>query len=1089
MSLFQIVLLSVTTGSGFLFSFIILLLDSRGWFNNPRVPGALVALGALFLFVTAVLFTVGNYKNEAASKKLSAIVRNNLVTLVFSIFALGAVWFLLGRHKIFLDYQIQLIALKGMAVFVLYVYLQFIVLKFSQIINKDSSFTRKFESRKTENVLVASFLVGLIFLFFSPVLITGRVPLNSDYLLSFDPWNKVFDRTGSIVNPVLSDTIDSRTPNRIFFNNSIEKGEFPLWNPYISSGTPFGMLLFAGTFSISNLSTLLFGPLWGTLVYHIAKLFILGYFMYLFLRKLEISVFPSLLGAITAMFSSYIIVNLAQMVIDSVIYLPVILYLGETFILEKKPTILLIISLMIMMMILSGFPAITIYSILLAAFYFAFRTILVNPSDQKMTERLKSLGLIAGSFVVGLLLSSFSLFPTAEFFANINLSYRKARAASRLNPYFLLRTLIGNVCGNPVEKTYICESNFNETAIYLGLLPWLLLPFSLVSKKNRKIASFFLVTALAIFAIVFGLGDIHKLVGNLPLFNLSSNTRMIAELPIIFAILSAFSLEAIIHLRKQHKKQLLILLLVVSLLLIVGLVYFISTPFIIADYDEFADQQAIGALIILGCSTICILIFLISKYRSLRYATVALLVAIQFLDMTTLLATYNGASEINSYFQTTPGIDFLQGELEDSDRIIMFGRQTMVPSFPLAYSINTMFGHWWTSEEYRAVTSLIDPSLFNKFVTTQPIFSIETTNLTSPLVNLYRIKYFIRSANSPIQLTKTSTVAQLEYNQSIKVENEEEIGQSIVSSTDSTFAALSLRIVTEQQNQLEAKIDVLLNGENVVSQETIFTPDELGRWYTAKFEPTEVKINDEISFQVVFTNLSVPVYLHVSTVDQIPGVMSLSGNETSYDLGFILADKEGGAYYDYPVVYKDDITVFENDHLPESLPVVFEIIQSEPKSCPLTLNDIDPYQTAITEKPLSIIKAVSQPSGTAYITNYNLNDLVIETNMNNQALVVLSDTWFPGWKAFVDGEEVEIIRTNCAMRGVLVEPGNHEIKMIYKPESVRIGSIISILTLIASFTTIIFINIRVSRKPEETVRLSEQQEYDERNENKVDTYN
>jgi len=70
MSLFQIVLLSVTTGSGFLFSFIILLLDSRGWFNNPRVPGALVALGALFLFVTAVLFTVGNYKNEAASKKV-----------------------------------------------------------------------------------------------------------------------------------------------------------------------------------------------------------------------------------------------------------------------------------------------------------------------------------------------------------------------------------------------------------------------------------------------------------------------------------------------------------------------------------------------------------------------------------------------------------------------------------------------------------------------------------------------------------------------------------------------------------------------------------------------------------------------------------------------------------------------------------------------------------------------------------------------------------------------------------------------------------------------------------------------------------
>jgi len=705
-----------------------------------------------------------------------------------------------------------------------------------------------------------------------------------------------------------------------------------------------------------------------------------------------------------------------------------------------------------------------------------------------MNEKIKSLGLLAGSFVVGLLLSSFSLFPTAEFFANINLSYRKVREASRLNSYIFLRTLIGNVCGNPVEKTYICHSNFNETAIYLGVLPWLLLPFSLVSKKNRRIVSFFLVTALAIFAIVFGLGNVHKLIGNVPLFNLSSNTRMIAELPIIFAILSAFGLEAIIHLKKEYKKQLLILLLVASVILIVGLVYFISTPFIITDYDEFADQQAIGALIILSSLIICIFIFLITKYRSLRYASIALLVVIQFLDMTTLLATYNGASQISSYFQTTPGIDFLQRELEDSDRIITFGRQTMVPSFPLAYSINTMFGHWWTSEEYRAVTSLIDPNLFKNFVTTQPIFSIETTDLTSPLVNLYRIKYFIRSANSPDQLTKTSTIAQLEYNRSIKVESGEEITQSTVSLTNNTFGALSLRIVTEQQNQLEAKINILLNGENVVSQETIFTPDELGRWYTANFEPIEVKINDEINFQVIFTNLSVPIYLHVSTIDQIPGVMSFSGTEISYDLGFILADKEGGAYYDYPLVYKDDITIFENDRLPESLPVVFEIIQSEHKSCSLKLLDIDPYQKAITEKPLSIIKTVSKPSGTAYITHYNLNDLVIETNTNNKALVVLSDTWFPGWKAFVDGEEVEIIRTNCAMRGVLVEPGNHEIKMIYKPESVRIGSMISILTLIASFTTVIFINIRVSRKPEETVRLSEQQEYDERNQNKVDTY-
>ena len=54
-------------------------------------------------------------------------------------------------------------------------------------------------------------------------------------------------------------------------------------------------------------------------------------------------------------------------------------------------------------------------------------------------------------------------------------------------------------------------------------------------------------------------------------------------------------------------------------------------------------------------------------------------------------------------------------------------------------------------------------------------------------------------------------------------------------------------------------------------------------------------------------------------------------------------------------------------------------------------------------------------------------------------LVVLSDVYFPGWKATVDGEEAPIERVDYLLRGVAVGPGEHEIVMEYQPWSWRIG--------------------------------------------------
>jgi uncharacterized membrane protein YfhO len=45
---------------------------------------------------------------------------------------------------------------------------------------------------------------------------------------------------------------------------------------------------------------------------------------------------------------------------------------------------------------------------------------------------------------------------------------------------------------------------------------------------------------------------------------------------------------------------------------------------------------------------------------------------------------------------------------------------------------------------------------------------------------------------------------------------------------------------------------------------------------------------------------------------------------------------------------------------------------------------------------------------------------------------VLSENWDPGWTATIDGEEVDVLRVNHTLRGIFVEPGQHEIVMEYK---------------------------------------------------------
>jgi len=70
---------------------------------------------------------------------------------------------------------------------------------------------------------------------------------------------------------------------------------------------------------------------------------------------------------------------------------------------------------------------------------------------------------------------------------------------------------------------------------------------------------------------------------------------------------------------------------------------------------------------------------------------------------------------------------------------------------------------------------------------------------------------------------------------------------------------------------------------------------------------------------------------------------------------------------------------------------------------------------------------------------YGPNDVVFFVETDTPALLVLSDTFYPGWRATVDGRPVPIYQTNAALRGVLVPAGAHRVEMHFRPRTLQIG--------------------------------------------------
>ncbi len=152
----------------------------------------------------------------------------------------------------------------------------------------------------------------------------------------------------------------------------------------------------------------------------------------------------------------------------------------------------------------------------------------------------------------------------------------------------------------------------------------------------------------------------------------------------------------------------------------------------------------------------------------------------------------------------------------------------------------------------------------------------------------------------------------------------------------------------------------------------------------------------------------------------------------------------------YKEVLGGPLKIYENGNF---LPRVFFVSQAVFKRKEEVLDYLtgglfEPRKEVVLEKVFRYPASGADNNGSAEIIHYKPEEVVIKAAAPCDGWVVLSDVYFPGWKATVNGEKTEIFRADYIFRAVPVGPGSRTIKFVYKPVSYKIGSAVTIVSLL-----------------------------------------
>jgi hypothetical protein len=124
------------------------------------------------------------------------------------------------------------------------------------------------------------------------------------------------------------------------------------------------------------------------------------------------------------------------------------------------------------------------------------------------------------------------------------------------------------------------------------------------------------------------------------------------------------------------------------------------------------------------------------------------------------------------------------------------------------------------------------------------------------------------------------------------------------------------------------------------------------------------------------------------------------------------------------------------------------IVERDPDRTLVRLSNpsFDPQREVILEESVPI-GMNNDAQGDAELIGYTPTSIKIRSKLARRGVLVLADSFYPGWRAYVNGKETAVLRANLFFRGVFLEPGDHWVEFHFQPRSFLLGGFVSIVTL------------------------------------------
>ena len=346
-------------------------------------------------------------------------------------------------------------------------------------------------------------------------------------------------------------------PLRVLAAEQWKSGQVPLWNPYVLSGTPLLAEPQVGVLQPLNALFLLPIPPYRALTLFVSlNLTLAATFTYVLARSFGISRAGATLAGLSFGFGGFLMAQITNLnVMAGGVWLPLVFFFLAWALRSRRPLVALLGGLALALHIFAAQPEVTLYTTFLLLGYTMYESVRVILKPEPVTSRLRDMAtvwaLLIMMYVSGLLLAAPQVLPMWEL---QRLSVRASGVETGLPvisipPVQWLTLVLPSAFGNNVSPSYqgLGPTNFEETHVYIGILPLLLVPFSWRARRRPEVLFFWLAALTGALLAMGTYTPLHKLTQYLPGFNLfRAPARWSVIVNLSLAMLAAYGLDGIL---------------------------------------------------------------------------------------------------------------------------------------------------------------------------------------------------------------------------------------------------------------------------------------------------------------------------------------------------------------------------------------------------------------------------------------------------------------------------------------------------------------------------------------------------------------